>query len=176
MKLLVIALCVVIAMVVIAVGIGYALPVRHRAVRQATYHQTPATLFGVISDVERFPAWRTSVDRVEIIRHSPGTEAFREIGSDGPILFEVDSVVPNKTLVTRIADPSLPFGGRWTYELLPNGMTTTLRITEDGEVFNPVFRLMSRFVMGHNRTIDRYLTDLGKRFNEPNVHIESGDP
>jgi len=64
--------------------------------------------------------------------------------------------------VTRIADPKLPFGGTWTYELSPAPERTSLRITEDGEVRNPVLRFVSRFVLGHTATIDRYLADLGR--------------
>jgi hypothetical protein len=91
---------------------------------------------------------------------------FREEGADGAILYEVDSAVPDRLLVTRIADRSLPFGGKWTYELIPSGDSTTLRITEDGEVYNPLFRFVSRFVMGHHATIDQYLGDLARKFGE----------
>jgi hypothetical protein len=62
--------------------------------------------------------------------------------------------------VDRIADPSLPFGGRWIYDLASDGSGTALTITEEGEVYNPVFRFVSRFIMGHTRTIDRYIADL----------------
>jgi hypothetical protein len=37
-----------------------------------------------------------------------------------------------------------------------------VRITEDGEVYNPIFRFMSRFVFGHTHTMDAYLRALGK--------------
>jgi hypothetical protein len=36
-----------------------------------------------------------------------------------------------------------------------------VRITEEGEVYNPVFRFISRFVIGQTRTIETYLRDLG---------------
>ena len=36
-------------------------------------------------------------------------------------------------------------------------------ITEHGQVFNPVFRVMSRFVFGHTATIEAYLTNLARR-------------
>ena len=39
---------------------------------------------------------------------------------------------------------------------------TIVRITEDGQVYNPVFRFMSRFVFGHARTMDAYLRALGR--------------
>ena len=105
-----------------------------------------------------------------------GHRVFRETGGDGEILFEVDSVVPNKLLVTRIADPSLPFGGKWSYALTPSGDSTTLRITEDGEVYNPLFRFVSRFVFGHHATIDQYLRDLAKRFGEDSSAIVEEEP
>jgi hypothetical protein len=86
----------------------------------------------------------------------------------------VASVEPNKRLVTRIADPSLPFGGQWTYEILPAGDSTTLRITEDGEVYNPVFRFASRFIFGHSATIEDYLRDVARRFGEDSAVIQAG--
>ena len=65
-------------------------------------------------------------------------------------------------LVTRIADTGLAFGGSWTFALQPAASGTRLSITENGEVYNPLFRVMSRFVFGHTATIDRYLGDLQK--------------
>jgi len=171
MRLILIGLGLLIALVVIVVGVGYALPVKHKAVRQARYNQSPSAIFSVITDVQQFPSWRESVKRVEILPDSAGKKRFREIGSDGSILFEIESVAPNKQLVGRIADPSLPFGGKWTYDILPAGTSSILRITEDGEVYNPVFRFVSRFVMGHTRTIDRYLADLARKFGESSSFV-----
>jgi len=65
--------------------------------------------------------------------------------------------------VVRITDESLPFGGSWPYELEPGAAGTRLAIREEGEVYNPVFRFMSRFVMGHHSTIDQYLEALQTR-------------
>ena len=79
----------------------------------------------------------------------------------------VERTVPDRLLVGRIADANLPFGGSWTYELAPRAAgQTSLTITEDGEVYNPIFRFVSRFVMGHSATINQYLSDVGKRFPE----------
>ncbi len=63
----------------------------------------------------------------------------------------------------RIADPSLPYGGSWTYELRPSGAGTEITITEDGQVFNPIFRVMQKFFFSPYATIDAYLDDLRKR-------------
>jgi hypothetical protein len=68
--------------------------------------------------------------------------------------------------VTRIADPSLPFGGTWTYDLKPQGSGTELTITEDGEVYNPIFRFMSKFVFSQTATIEAYQASLKRKLSE----------
>jgi uncharacterized protein YndB with AHSA1/START domain len=152
--------------VVVVLLIGWSLPVAHRVTRDATYRATPAQVFSLITDAKSFPQWRPSVKQVEVLPAVDGHPQFREIGKNGSILFQVDSAQSDQLLVTRIADPSLPFGGKWTYELTRRGDSTNLRITEDGEVYNPLFRFVSRFVIGHTATIDEYLGDVGRRFGQ----------
>jgi hypothetical protein len=67
--------------------------------------------------------------------------------------------------VSRIADKKLPFGGTWTYELKAADRGTALTIREDGEVYNPVFRFVSRYVFGHYATLDGYLKALETRLD-----------
>ena len=166
MKYALIFLAALIAVGVIIFAIGATLPVEHTASRQILLRQPAPKVFALINDPSAFPTWRTKVDKVEILPDQNGHRVYRETGGDGAILYEVESVVPDQRLVTRIADKSLPFGGKWTYELIPDGDSTVLRITEDGEVYNPAFRFVSRFVMGHHSTIDRYLADVAKQFGE----------
>ena len=163
MKIALIILGAFAVLVIIVVAVGLALPVSHQAVSEARFRQSPAEIFAVITDPKNFPSWRPSVKNVEILPDSAGRKRFRETGSDGSILYEIEQAAPSTRLVTRIADRSLPFGGSWTYELIPDGDSTTLRITENGEVYNPVFRFLSRFVIGHTSTMDRYLRDLAQR-------------
>jgi uncharacterized protein YndB with AHSA1/START domain len=87
---------------------------------------------------------------------------WREYGRN-TITFERVEIEPPTRLVTRIADPDLPFGGTWTFDLVEEGEGTRLTITEHGEVHNPVFRFMSRYVFGHAATIEQFLEDLGRR-------------
>jgi hypothetical protein len=166
MKIALIGLVTVVALVVLVAIVGWSLPVRHRAARQATYTTPAAAVYAVIASPRDFPAWRSKVKSIEMMPPQGGNASYREIGGDGNILYTVDETVPPHRLVTRIADKSLPFGGTWTYELSPAAAGTTLRITEDGEVYNPIFRVMSKYVFGHDATIDTYLHDLGKRFGQ----------
>ncbi len=159
--------------------IGWSLPVRHRVSRSATLPVPPDAVFAVITDFGAFPSWRAKVKRVELVELPGGGRGFRESGADGDILFAVDEAAPNRRLVTRIVDNAneLPFAGTWTYELIPTATAggTTLLITEDGEVFNPIFRFVSRFVLSHHATVDAYITDLGRKFGAP-VVIEPSPP
>lgn len=157
---------VLVALILIVLVIGWSLPVKHRATADATINASPDSLYQLITDVDRIPEWRSSVKSVERLPDGAGKKRFREVGGNGSILYEIQNAVPNQRLVTKIADPSLPFGGSWTYELSPQGDSTTLRITEDGEVYNPIFRFVSRFVMGHTATINKYLDDVRHHFDK----------
>ena len=72
---------------------------------------------------------------------------------------QVERQEPSSLLVTRVV-PNRAFGGTWTYRLVPSGPGTDLTITEDGEVYNVIFRFMSRFVFGHYATMDAFIRDL----------------
>jgi hypothetical protein len=50
---------------------------------------------------------------------------------------------------------------------MPTADGATLRITENGYVTNPLFRFMSRFVLGYTGEIEKYLRSLAKKFGEP---------
>jgi uncharacterized protein YndB with AHSA1/START domain len=171
MRYVLIALAVIGGLILIIVVTGMLLPVKHRAAREATYHRPAADIFRAIATPADFPRWRTGVRRIEMLAPRDGKPSYREVGKDGSIVYEVERRVPDSLLVTRIADRSLPFGGTWTYTLIPKGDSTALRIVEDGEVYNPVFRFVSRFVMGHTSTIDRFLRDLGKHLGAQDVVI-----
>jgi len=143
---------------------GWTLPVKHHVSRDAHFDVPVESVFALISSPAEFPRWRSGLSRVDVLPDSAGQPRFRETSKSGTILYAVERSVPNSQWVTRIADESLPFGGTWTYEVLPRGTGTTLRLTEDGEVYNPLFRFVSRYVMGETSTIDQYLSDAQKRF------------
>ncbi len=89
---------------------------------------------------------------------------WREYDSRGRgIAYELLESDPPRKLVTRIADRNLPYSGTWTFDLQPAAQGTELAITEDGEVSNPLFRFVSRFIMGHTATIDAYLRALAAK-------------
>jgi Polyketide cyclase / dehydrase and lipid transport len=160
MKIVLTIVAVLVLAVLAVVGIGAMLPKRHVATRSASFRATPEALFALISGPQE---WRPDVQRSEMVPDAGGKVLMRESSKDGgTMLYEVVESTPPRSLTRRIATPNLPFSGSWTYTLEPRDGGTVVRITEDAEVYNPVFRFMSRFVMGQTKTMDAYLRALGK--------------
>jgi len=137
--------------------VGWLLPEKHHASRQATFRASPETLWALITEVDAFPSWRSDVKTVQRLPDRDGRPVWVEEGSSGRITLAVERSDAPRLLVLRIADPDLPFGGTWTYEIRPSTNGSTLTITEDGEIYNPLFRVMSRFVFGYESTMAAYL-------------------
>lgn len=152
----------VIALASIA-GIGYLLPVAHEASSSADIAAPADTVYAVVADVARYAEWWPEVERVEMLSPVDGRVRFREHMRDGPIVMEVVEAVAPARLVTRIADPDQPFGGSWTIAVAPTPTGARVTVTERGEVYNPIFRFLSRFVFGHTATMERFLAALQAR-------------
>jgi uncharacterized protein YndB with AHSA1/START domain len=146
--------------VVVVVVIGALLPVAHVATRSLVLPRSPSEVWSTMTDFAGLPSWRPGLKGVEVLPPRDGRVVFREDASYGRVTYEVVEQEAPRRLVTRIADDSLPFGGRWIYVLEPEGDTTRVTITEEGSVKNPLFRFMSRFVFGHYASIDAYLAAL----------------
>lgn len=159
----------------VVVGIGALLPEKHRATQSARFGVTGDQLWEIITDFDDYPSWRSGVSKVERLPDMNGNPVWKETDSKNEgIPFETVESAPNTRLVRRIADSTLPFGGTWSFELAPATDGVTLTITEDGEVYNPIFRFVSRFIMGHASSIHGYLNDLGTKVTkEQNKAAES---
>jgi len=154
-------------LLIVVVVIGALLPKKHVATREARYHQPPDAIWKTITDIDAMPAWRAGLKSVQRLPDRNGLPAWVETMDSGVIPMETTVWEAPTKLVVRIADPKLPFGGTWTYEIRPTPEGSALRITENGEVYNPIFRFVSRFILAYNSTIDGYLTSLSKKFGEP---------
>jgi hypothetical protein len=128
-------LAAILVVVLGAFGFGAALPTAHVASRSRRLSARPDIVWGLINDPVATKGW--------------GGDAKTEV---------VEQDAP-RLLVTKIVGQSA-YGGTWTFEIAPDGHeASTVTITERGEVYNPLFRLVSR-VIGPTRTIDGYLAKL----------------
>jgi hypothetical protein len=127
-------LVALVAVIVIIAIIGARLPREHRASRTVTLPRPPADVWAAVTKT----AGAASVP-VDILESRP---PFRQ--------------------VTRVKESEKNFGGTWTIEIAPVAGGSTLTITEDGWVANPVFRFISRYVMGYYASIDAVLKSVTK--------------
>ena len=156
MRWALIILAVAAAAAVTAVLIGMTLPADHVASVRVRLDRPPATVYAAIADVAASTAWRHDLDRVDVLSAAGEPLRWRETGRFGSITFERESHEPPNRLVHRIVDTGEGFGGTWTFDVSPDQSATLLTITENGSVYNPVFRFMSRFVFGHYGTLEQY--------------------
>jgi uncharacterized protein YndB with AHSA1/START domain len=164
MRVLLIVVGVLVALVLLVVIVGYLLPVKHVVTVSAPIPAPPDSVWAALTRPKDFPSWRPDVAAVDTLPDQDGHASWRETGKNGAISFVVEQAERPHRLVTRITDKSLPFGGAWEYVVTPEGAGSRVRITERGEVYNPVFRFMSRFVMGHSATARAYLVSLGRKY------------
>lgn len=157
-KILLIALILIATPLIAIFVIGLRLPQAHVASRTASFPaHTQQEIWNVVSGP---PDWRPEVQRFEALPDRDGHRMWREFGSHGrSIAYELVASEPPHKMVVRIAEPNLPYGGTWTYDVEGSQLT----VTEAGEVYNPIFRFVSRYVMGHTATIDAYLKALSQK-------------
>jgi Polyketide cyclase / dehydrase and lipid transport len=169
LKITLLAGAVIVGVALLIVIIGLLLPKSHVAARSIALHRLPEEVFRLISDVKAAPAWRPDVQNVELLEPVDGHIRFREKSRNGALTMEiVESNSPSR-LVTRITDPRLPFGGIWIFDIAPTPDGSRLNITERGEIYNPLFRFVSHFILGYNRTLNTYLQNVRRKFDESSL-------
>jgi hypothetical protein len=161
MKWLLLVALVLAGILVLITVVGALLPKKHSVARTVPLGQPAETVWNLISGP---PTWRPDVRSFEELPAHDGHRMWRETDKRGQtVTYEaIESTAPHR-LVVRIADPKLPFGGTWTYEITPAAQSCSLTITEDGEVYNPIFRFVSRFIMGQTATLDAYIKALNAK-------------
>ncbi len=151
-------------LVVIVAGVflvGRSLPEAHHAAVSAHFKQPVTHVWQVLTNYADYPAWR-KIKSVTLLPAENGCQRWQEVSGWGDTVTFVEvEKQPGSRLVVRIADENLPFGGQWIYQLREQEGGTHLTITEEGQVYHPIFRFMSRYVLGHTKSIKQYQDALG---------------
>jgi uncharacterized protein YndB with AHSA1/START domain len=165
MKWALIIVGALVGIVILIAIVGAILKRDHVATMSASIAAPPDKVWSALVDVGAYPTWRPDVQKVEVL--SPAPLSWREHTTQGAMTFAIEEFQPPRRMVARIQDKDIPFGGAWEYQLAPDPSDpakTRVTITERGWVSNPIFRFVSRFVMGHYGTLDSYLRALGRKF------------
>ena len=154
--------------------LGSRLPVGHVASRSAVIDAPADVVFHTMTDFMAGPTWRQGLKSVVVTTASrSGHQRIIENSKTGKMTMEVEQIVAPTRFVTRIVDERLPYGGAWAHALEAQGNSTKVTITEHGEVYNPVFRFIAKYIMGHTGTMDAYLRDLGRKFGSNVTPIDA---
>ena len=139
------AIYVVVSLITIAgivALIGYFLPVNHEASRSAEFNKPPEVVFALIADPGSYRGWwRGSEVKIAVVEK-----------------------VPPSRLVTKIVDET-QFGGTWTFEVAPTPSGSRLTITERGEIYNVIFRVLTKYAIGYTGTMESFLEAAKKKLN-----------
>lgn len=166
MKYVLIIIGIVVAIPVLIYIVGGLLPLSHLATMSNYFDVSNKRMLDTITDIKSYPEWRSNLEKVELLSDSTESLRWREYYSNNdPLTFKVITHDSSK-LLAKIDDNDLPFSGTWTYQLNETRNGTQLTITEDGEIYNPFYRFVSKFIMGHDTTIKQYLSDLKKNFEK----------
>lgn len=122
--------------------IGFFLPVSHEASRSLDINTPPDRAFALLADVDNYLKW----------------------WSGATVKSEIVERVPPSRIVTRVVGET-QVGGTWTIDITPIDSGSRITITERGEVYNVVFRTLSRFVFGHTATMEACLEAARKRLS-----------
>jgi hypothetical protein len=121
--------------------IGSMLPRTHKASRTLRLKRSPGDVWPVMMN-----AARASSVPVDILENDP----------------------PHR-LVTRVTEAEKNFGGTWTIAIASVSDGSEVTIVEDGWVANPIFRFVSRFLIGHHATMDDLLKQVAIALHEDPV-------
>lgn len=165
MKIVVTVLAMLMGVVAVVFVCGMLLPANHVASRSIHLDKPREQVWLTVSDFEHYASWAPGVTGTKLLRIESGHPTWQLEGK-WAMPMALDVVETPRQLVTRIADPKLPFGGTWTWDLSPENGGTRVTVTERGVIRSPIFRLLSRFVFGYNATMDAYLNALAKHFGE----------
>ena len=119
-------------------AVGSMLPRTHKASRTLRVTRAPDVVWPLV-----IRAMQTSSVPVDILEQTP----------------------PHR-LVTRVSEREKNFGGTWTLTITPVAGGSDVTVVEDGWVANPIFRFVSRFVIGHHATMDGILKQLAASLNQ----------
>ncbi len=152
---------IIVVLLVIFIGIVYLMgslmPVKHQSFVESRLSTTPEQLWKILTNPGEYKNWRRGIKELKVTDDNH----WSELNTHGDTInYRADWVDPNKKLMTVITNNNLPYGGHWEFAITKQDDGCLLRITENGEVYNPVFRFMSKYIFGHDATLKGYMTDL----------------
>jgi hypothetical protein len=160
-------------------GIGTSLPIDHQAACYASYEKPIPYLFAAVADDEASVSWRPGIANAVLVSGRGPTAVWRETDTHGGKITYRTIAYTEESKLTRSIDfvPGMPFGGTWTFLFSPGLEPTSVNrvmIVEDGQIYNPFFRFLARYIFGYTQSMESYLADLARfTHDKPDVICEA---
>ena len=153
---------VLVVLVLAVLTIGFLTPEEHHASRTLKTKQSPQAIWDVINDHANEPKWREDVASVTFVGERSGKPVWQENYKDGNTIQLATTESKPPTLMVREIAEEGPFSGRWEIDITATPEGSNVKITEIGRVSNPIFRFISKYVIGHTYQMEKYLSNLAK--------------
>lgn len=160
-------LAVPLLLLALAALVGLRLPKTHAAASRIRLNQPVAAVWDAIVDRQQQPSWRPGLAAVEPAPPINGRPSWYEVCARNiKVQFAEIACEPPKRLVTALVGENLPLYGAWTFELAADDGGTLLTITESDNIYHPLLRFFSRFVISYHGAMDVFLISLALKFGE----------
>lgn len=166
-RALIVIVAILVALILVVLVVGTLLPEQHNVSRTLQTKQSPQAVWDTINDHANEPKWRSDVASVQSLGERNGKPVWQENYKDGNkvALITTESKPPTR-MVRELTDLEGPFSGRWEIDIQPTPIGSNIKITEVGRITNPVFRFVSRYIMGQTTAMEKYLRSLAGKFGE----------
>jgi len=172
---LLLIIAIPVALLLLATLIGLRLPKTHVAASRIKLGAKPEEVWGVITDFASHPSWRPGLASVEPGPEVDGCPSWYEVCTHHTrVQFALVEREPPKRLVTKLVGKNLPLSGTWIYELAESDGGTMLTITESDNIYSPLFRFFSRFVISYYGVMDIFLIALARKFADEATPVHLG--
>jgi len=159
-------------------GIGTSIPIWHSAKCGAEIAAPADALFRAIADDGSSASWRPELRTVTLLSGSGPTAVWQESLKNGQelrlhtVTYEEHMQFQRRAkILVRVIpfDPRLGFDGTWAFFVTGSqktGAPTRVAINEQGHIYNPLYRFLTRYVFGYTSSIRTYITELGAKFDQ----------
>ncbi len=161
LKIILIVVIIVVVIINIPVIGGLFLPKSHTVTKTIHLNYDIENVWVYITNVQQYPKWLHRVKKVEVVSTNPqGLTSWQEhYQYDKPTMFQIKESYPYSNLVIKTADLETPFTGKWIINLKEEENGTLLTITEQTEIYNPIYRSLA-YMRGQDSNLDEYVTNL----------------
>ncbi len=148
---------------------GYTIPIKHTVSISEHYNKTAPEIWFTIIQHDKYPEWHEDVYAIKELPEKGGYQSWKEVDADGnTVPFIIIEHSPNVQLVIQTDDNTMDVNYRRTYDIIPdtdyNKKGITLKVTQEDEIHNFLFRVIAHFFTGHSNDIETFLRSLKNKF------------